>query len=280
MLLDISNKIGTDYLHILQDIKRISDNKGYVFFIVGATARDFIYEYYYNVHAPRATRDLDLAVEVESWDKFDSLKQELLETGKYEETDQVQRLIHNGVFVDIVPFGLIADREKNIKWSPEHEIIMSVAGFDEAYQNSLNLMINKEPELIVKVASIPGLAIMKLISWNERGYERGQDADDFLFIIENYQYAGNFDRIFGESHLLEEEGFDHQYAAIRLLGRDMAKISEPKTIERIKNILTEETGESSEYGMISYLNRGEDRFDELLRKISVLKIGFYEIHQT
>lgn len=68
MLLDISNKIATDYLHILQDIKRISDNNGFVFFIVGATARDFIYEYYYNVHAPRATRDLDLAFEVESWD--------------------------------------------------------------------------------------------------------------------------------------------------------------------------------------------------------------------
>lgn len=61
---------------------------------------------------------------------------------------------------------------------------MSVAGFDEAYQNSLYLKIHNEPMLIVKVASIPGLAIMKLISWNERGYERGQDADDFLFIFE------------------------------------------------------------------------------------------------
>ena len=69
-------------------------------------------------------------------------------------------------------------------------------------------------------------------------------------------------------------------AAIRLLGRDMAKISESITIESIKNILIEETDESSEYRMISYLNRGEDRFDELLRKISVLKKGFYEIYQT
>ena len=98
MLIDISNKIGTDYLQILKDINRISDNNGFVFFIIGASARDFIYEYYYNVHAPRATRDLDLAVGVESWDKFNSLKQKLLKTGEYGETDQVQRITHNDVF--------------------------------------------------------------------------------------------------------------------------------------------------------------------------------------
>ncbi len=98
MLIDISNKIGTDYLQILKDINRISDNNGFLFFIIGASARDFIYKYYYNVHAPRATRDLDLAVGVESWDKFNSLKQKLLKTGEYGETDQVQRITHNDVF--------------------------------------------------------------------------------------------------------------------------------------------------------------------------------------
>lgn len=46
---------------------------------------------------------------------------------------------------------------------------MSIAGFDEAYKNSLKLKVNNEPELIVKVASIPGLAIMNLVKVQNTG---------------------------------------------------------------------------------------------------------------
>jgi predicted nucleotidyltransferase len=40
------------------------------FFVVGASARDFILKYCYSLELLRMTRDIDLGVEVASWEQF------------------------------------------------------------------------------------------------------------------------------------------------------------------------------------------------------------------
>ncbi len=116
---DISGKIDPSFIRALFEIKKVADALGIHFFIVGATARDFIFEHRYNIKAPRATKDIDLGVEVADWDKFNKLTEALLATGKFSDDLEKQRfLFEKEVFIDIVPFGLILDKTKKISWPP------------------------------------------------------------------------------------------------------------------------------------------------------------------
>src|SRR3990172_700430 len=103
---------------------------------------------------------------------------------------------------------------------------MTLLGFEEAYRSSIIIRLRSNPELDIKLPTLPGLALMKIISWGDNT-ERQKDAKDLLFIMTNYAQAGNEERLYEkEVSLLEEEGFDIRLAGIRLLGRDMARISD------------------------------------------------------
>ena len=82
---------------------------------------------------------------------------------------------------------------------------------------------------------------MKIIAWNEKYPERPKDAEDLFLIMESYEDADNFDRLYDkEQSLLKQEDYDNQLAAIRLLGRDMAEIAEPNTLDLLEGILKDE----------------------------------------
>jgi predicted nucleotidyltransferase len=46
------------------------------------------------------------------------------------------------VLVDIIPFGPIPDENKRISWPPEHETIMGIIGFEEAYECSITVRLS------------------------------------------------------------------------------------------------------------------------------------------
>ena len=46
---------------------------GILFFVVGATARDIVLNHCHTIKTNRATRDLDIGVEVDGWDEFQQL---------------------------------------------------------------------------------------------------------------------------------------------------------------------------------------------------------------
>ncbi|HWR58103.1 MAG TPA: hypothetical protein VN328_04370 [Thermodesulfovibrionales bacterium] len=103
--------------------------------------------------------------------------------------------------------------------------------------------MSTDPALDIKLPTLPGLALMKIVSWKEKYPKRKKDAEDLLLIMHKYEEAGNFDRLYDkEQNLIQEENFDTRYASIRLLGRDMAKIADPDTLSTIRTILYAETG--------------------------------------
>jgi len=79
-----------------------------------------------------------------------------------------------------------------------------------------------------------------------------------------------------EATLLEEEGFDNQIACIRLLGRDMAKISNADTLNKIKEILSSETDEQSQYRLIPNFVNVRNDFEKVLSLLNKLKQGILE----
>jgi len=285
ILFDISGKIekiGLNKVNALYEVKKVADSLKIPFFIVGASARDFILEHCYNIKSPRMTEDIDLGVEVADWDEFNRLSGVLLSTGKFSKTPEKQRLLFRDVYIDIVPFGPIAGKDKKISWPPEHEISMSILGFEEAYEYSITVRLSSKPELDIKFPTLSGLALMKIISWKEMYPDRKTDAEDLLFIMKNYEVAGNEERLYSQAlSLLEEEDFDTRLAGIRLLGMDIAKISDPQTLKAVKEILEGETGEQSRYrlveDMVSGISMYSDQFDEILNYVEKLKEGISEV---
>lgn len=280
-LLDLSGKID-GLIPVFEDITGIADALGIPFFVLGATARDLILEVGYGIRSFRATRDLDLAIQIEDWKIFDTLSATLLETGQFRKDRSPHRLIYKKELpIDIVPFGLIENEEGEITWPPENETSMSVTGFDEAYAHTLSIRLKAEPTLEIKVASLPGLVVLKLISWKDRSFGKDRDASDLAHIIKNYYQAGNEDRLYNENYNIMIE-LDHRIeeAGARLLGQDIATLIKPKTKDIILRILDEETDENGESKLITSVVRGSLSYDENLDDyktlLNELKKGIYE----
>ena len=281
ILFNLSGKIEKPIVDALYFLKRIADSFGIPFFVIGAFSRDLILKHGYGIEPRRKTGDIDVGVEVANWEQFEKLKESLIATSQFSLTPDKQRLRCGTILIDILPFGPITDEDKKISWPPEHELIMSRVGFEEAYEHSVTVRLGSDPELDIKLASLPGLAIMKLISWKEKYPNRKRDADDLLLIMNKYEEAGNSERLYEEDlPLLQEEGFDIKLAGIRLLGRDMARISNPATFRIIKGILDAATEEMGQYKLITDMIRetgiSDTRFDEILLQLEKLKIGIVE----
>jgi predicted nucleotidyltransferase len=250
------------------------------FFVVGAMARDILLESCYGIRPARGTRDLDIGVEVAGWEEFQRLSDGLVATGRFTATREPQTF-RAGVFrVDILPFGGISKGGGKISWPPEHEVIMSTMGFEEAYESAITLRLSDHPLLDVKVPAIPGLALMKVISWHDRYPERPKDAEDLLFLMGHYAEAGKEERLYeNENEILQAEGFDLVMAGIRLRGRDMAATANDWTGEAVAAILNHEIEEQGQSRLVTDMIKGArifDEFNKTFEKFGKLAEGFNE----
>ena len=282
ILFNLSGKIEKPIVNALYTLKKVADSLNIPFFVVGASARDLILKHCYGIEPPRKTGDIDLGVEAANWQQFKELTESLIATGQFFPTKETQRFLCGVILIDIVPFGPITDDNKKISWPPEHEIIMSMVGFKEAFEYSITVRLSSDPVLDIKLSPLPGLAIMKLISWKDKYPERKRDAGDLLLIMNKYEEAGNSERLYGEElPLLQEEDFDARMAGIRLLGRDIAKISDPQTFRIIKSILDGEIEDVSQYKLVSDMIREsgslQARFGEILSRLEKLRQGIIEV---
>jgi predicted nucleotidyltransferase len=282
-LLDLSGKIDPMSVALFAAVSEVVGSLGLAFFVVGATARDMIFELVHGLPSRRATLDRDFGFRVSSWDEFENLKKSLLASAPFKETPEVQRLLYRGELrVDILPFGGIAGTHGEIRWPPDQDVVMSMLGFDDAYRAALDVRVRANPPLDILVASTPGLTILKFISWADRPHDRRRDAVDLAFILERYLDAGNNGRLLEEHiDLIEDENFDYVRAGARLLGRDIAKIGSPDTLGRIRKTLAKEIAQEGQHLLIQDMtpagtlsgDEGEKRFDELSALLRELAKG-------
>jgi predicted nucleotidyltransferase len=242
ILIDLSGKISETSVIILNEIEKVSKSLNFPFFVVGATARDFILEHQFDIQPQRATIDIDIGVFMSDWDQFNTLKSELIHSAKFSPTKKKQRLMYNDNFpVDIIPFGTIEDENGLITWPPDYDDRMSIMGFRESYQHAISVKLSSNPELVVKVVSLAGLALLKFISWDDNPERRIKDASDLLLIMKYYLDAGNLDRLLEEGiDLFEEDSPNYDLVSARFLGRDIVNISNPSTKDKLIEILERE----------------------------------------
>lgn len=225
--MDLSHK--SDLIHvseIIADIQFIAPNQP--FMLIGAAARDIQLTHAHNISIARKTQDVDLALATPDWSTFNSLREKLLSSGKFIESKSIHKITHTGAGrceVDIVPFGDVENDFGRIQWPPEKVIDMGVIGMREAYATATNVILPKAIE--VKVASIPGIMLLKIAAWKDRRNlpPLGKDASDIRILLREYINAGNQSRAYEDARQFFN-GDNHQFeqASAWLLGCDVAKL--------------------------------------------------------
>ncbi len=222
-------------LEVLRQVDRVARELALDYFVVGAMARDILLSGVFGLSAGRATRDVDLAVAVKGWPEFEAIKGRLVGTGAFNSDQRVaQRLYYRGGSagrgypLDLIPFGGLEEPGSEIAWPPDRAVVMNVAGYGEAFASAVAVEV--EPGFAVRVASLAGLAILKLVAWANRGNTDLRDAIDLATLLRQYGSAGNEDRLYGtEIGVLEIVNYDLDLAGARLLGMDAGRIAAPST---------------------------------------------------
>ena len=241
-----NNPVDPSIVRVLRTLDPIACEADCAYFVAGATARDLILVNIHGLRPGRATYDIDFGIAVENWDRFALLKERLVATGHFtSDRHALQRLTYSDraagfcIPVDLIPFRGLTAADGTIQWPPSRDTVMNVAGFEEALASSIPIQIEGNP--IVRVASIPGLMLLKLVAWSDRGCETNKDASDIYRLLTAYADAGNTDRLYEhEMDLLEAAGFDIELAGAELLGRDVAHICSPPALDLIRSVLKTE----------------------------------------
>lgn len=227
---------------LLKDLSSFFGSINVDFYVIGATARDIILSNLHDLVPERKTDDLDIAIAISDWNQFRSIEENLPKIEGFEKSKELkQRFIYNGIYVvDIVPFGDVAEDDGNIYWPPDETIAMSVWGFPEMADSTINLEI--DGEVSIKIASLPGLFILKLVAWRDRHLVGSKDAYDMALLMKNYLDI-NIERAVEEHYdLYETDEFDQVIAGAQLMARDVKLLmrNNEKTLEYLREILVKE----------------------------------------
>lgn len=237
-MLDISKKIDKLDLEILLKVKAIANKLKIDFFIVGAYVRDLILNFIYEIEIYRATNDIDFAVRVATWDEYLLLVEQIEKMGFRKNEMILHRYTYEGMIIDFIPFGDISSENDKVSW-PEKEVKeMNVMGFDDAYLNTEVVLIETNPDITIKAATIECLVMLKIFAWNDRAIDlRLKDAKDLYLIINSYLEAGNQERLFNEHIDIVEAAKDYELSGARLLGRDISNVASSKVMKNILGLL-------------------------------------------
>ncbi|MEX2223084.1 MAG: nucleotidyl transferase AbiEii/AbiGii toxin family protein [Candidatus Rokuibacteriota bacterium] len=268
---------------ILKQVDPVARALGIEYLVTGATARDILLVGVFGLETGRGTRDVDLAIAVDGWPQFEMVKTRLVETGTFEADDRVtHRLFHlpgkgrRGYPIDLIPFGGIEDPAATIAWPPDRSIVMNVAGYREAFEAAS--LVEIDPGFVVRVVSLPGLAILKLFAWADRGAGDPRDAIDLAMLLRQYGAAGNEDRLYGaEIGVMEASSYDLDLADARLLGQDAARISGTETRTRLLGSLDEERMEQLARAMARQMGAAADPVAAARALIGQLVAGLRDI---
>lgn len=276
-MLNLSGKIDQDTVELLGVVDQVAKERGMPYLVVGATARDMVMHYGYGAPVQRASVDLDFAIQLADWGAYANIIDRLVEHG-FKKGKSPQRVISpSGIPVDLVPFGDIADENLNIQWPAPSEAEMDVTGFDEAHACAIQVTVQEDPVLSVPVASPQGLALLKLIAWDDRALDlRQKDARDIAYLLEAYQNVDHVqERAFDIDGLMESYDWNLDLGTAHLLGLDTAGVASPKTRDQVIEIMDKnfkhETPNSLAEEMCS---RGDEDYADKLNRLKAFSNGF------
>lgn len=227
---------------LLIDLEAVFSKFGIDFYLVGAVARDIHLSANEQLTSARSTNDVDLAITISDEGQYKQIKAALVETGLFEahETEAIKLMYKNSIEVDLLPFGAIEQPNRNVKLT-DPTFVINMPGFTEIYPFVKDFTLGNGQ--IVKVCSMEGIVLLKLIAHNDRP-ERTKDITDIEYIIQSYFELYNDDIYMVHYEILElYDTNDNDYIQLvcaRLIGRKMKMMLEdsPELAQRIIAILS------------------------------------------
>lgn len=245
------------------------------YYLIGATALA-LQLLKKGIKPSRGTKDIDFAIMISSIKDFENIVKELEKQG-FNKVQAPWTLYHYeyNVVIDLLPFGEV-DQKFTSNFN-ERVADLHLLGFKEVLENPDEILIE---EHIVKVPTIPGMVILKLVAWSDRPEDRGNDLFDILRIIENYFHC-NYNEILEEHYdTFPEDGFDQLKIASRVLGRKAGQymVNSRELTDRIKRTLDENTF-NPESSIIAkkWAQEKDWELDYAHSLLVELKVGFFEI---
>ena len=242
------------------------------YMLVGATARDVLLTHVFGLATRRATYDVDFAVAVKDWEQFAALRAGLIARGTFKTAGEVQqRLCYQeqagdlAYHLDLVPFGGVSCGTNQVVWPPDMKIIMNVAGYDDVLAAAERVTF--APDFDGNVVSLPGLAILKLVAWSDRGKANPKDAQDLIHLMDNYAAAGNIDRVYEEEGVIDVGDYDPDLAGVYLLGKDIRRVASAGTLDVLNRIIERDFDRLAHEmtRTMRHLEDAEERIDKRLR---------------
>jgi len=219
----------------------------------------------------RSTNDLDISVSI-SVDEITATLAKL-KGWRQDPRREHEWLAPGDIKVDVVPAGPTLLAAGYIVW-PVSGRRMTLTGLRLAFTEGVPLEI--EPDLFVRVAPIPVIALLKTISYQDRPYERERDLQDLTSMLDGYVPPDD-ERRFAPD--VVEARIDYEHASSYLLGRDLGRLvndQERGAVQRfIERAFDDHDGWTTQARMARLAPRSWNGDpDQLLARIGAFRAGF------
>ncbi|MGA2261230.1 MAG: nucleotidyl transferase AbiEii/AbiGii toxin family protein [Acidobacteriota bacterium] len=177
----------------------------------------------------RQTYDLDLSVSISVEEYASDLKK--LRDWIHDSHFEPRWIAPGGARIDIIPagFGLLAAGE--IVW-PQSGIRMSLIGLRLAFENNEKLQLAENLEF--RIATMPVIAVLKMIAYQEKATERQRDLSDLAYILEEFLTDDDPRRFDDEVFQL---GLGYEETSAFFLGKEIGHIVNEAELAKVNSFL-------------------------------------------
>ena len=272
---NLYTQIDSETKKFLTDFKSIIDSLEVPMLLIGAQARILIFDSQYKVQG-RATKDWDVAVKLDNWDKYNLLITKMT-TGNnplFKITSVTHKFIHieTGLEVDVIPFGNISKPKQEINWPDGNQ--MSILGLEEAFANTEIIVIDN---VEIRVADIDAFIALKLLAWNER--KEKKDLKDIITVLLKSPNEEDEQRVYDEfiDEIIEGR-FEVDEAAIIFIGRNIQSKFKIETFNKVKEIVSTILEFQDKYisecvPKTPDVQEWDENFDKIVKRFEALQYG-------
>lgn len=170
----------------------------------------------------RYTRDIDVAVSVDSWQTYYDLTGDLTAVAGVP-----HRFVVDDQPVDIIPFGALESPRHRIRWPDDR--LMNTSGIEDAMRTAEVLPGG------VRIPTRAMLVALKVIAWSDRGLRQPKDAGDVMSLLEAHERDDSHHEI--GAGLLELYDFDPVASSAHDLGLRIVEQASTETVSELRQTL-------------------------------------------
>lgn len=266
-------------VEVLKALSSSFKEMGKDFIVIGAASRDILRKYLKAEASTRRTKDLDIAIGVDTWDDFFLISETLQSKGFRKDPVMKQRFYFQNADsaeyeIDIVPFGGVAKDDQNIYWPPEENPRMSVKGFSSVLKDCIDVIV--DDEFSFKIPSVPAFFILKLDAWVDRHLLNNKDAKDMSYIVNNYYLHDVMKSLHLEICDILSDNFDGYVAGAYMLAKDTAALLNQEELASYLKGITSELALAENSALLNDCMIEGVTFDEVKQGWSMIATVFRE----